>query len=108
MTLIAALLIDEIYTRGSPLPVESNLMRHRIRQNVELPTGQRRRQMHSDRLVVGTNRAAAPARRSPQTRSTMLHGISHELLCVRVSGMEFPWHLPPVERLCQHRAMASD
>src|SRR5712671_3986347 len=92
MTLIPALLIDEIHTRGSPLLVEGDLMRHRVRQNVEPATSQRRRQMHSDRLVVGTDRTAATARRSPQTRSTTLHGISHELLCSRVSGVECPRH----------------
>ena len=64
--------------------------------------------MHRRRLVVGADRAAAPARRRKEAGGAALHVLADDLLRRCIAGVQLRRRVLPVERLRQHGAVAGN
>ena len=97
--------VDEIHSVRPAVAPERHLIDHCVGGDVKVPAHECGRQMHSGRLVVCPDGAAASARCRPQTGRAFAHVIGEDLLCCRIARMQAWRRTFVVQRLSKHRAV---
>ena len=106
MALLPAGPVHEAHAVCPAVAPDRDLVDHRVGRDIEVPSGERRRQMDGGRLIVGADGAAAPARRRPETGGAIAHVLGENPLRRGIARMQACRRSSEIERLSEYRAVS--
>src|SRR6202034_3932930 len=105
MPVLSALAVDEAHAVRPAVAPERDLINPGVGGDLKVSGLERGWQMHGRRLIVGADRAAAPARCRPEARRAGAHVLGKNFLRLEIARMQARRRTFEIERLRKNRTV---